>query len=119
MRRLEPYNYVRYTWLKTHDIMALIPKLKERFTVIDLPRPDRHWDLALNPRDRPQIEVKADTLSAYLAPAKAILFQKESAPFTRLDMELREAVLTMYPHRVATPISLYYRKEPELQQEME
>jgi len=119
MRRLEPYNYVRYTWSKTYDIMALIPKLKERFTVIDLPRSDQRWDVSLNPRDRPQIEVKADTLSAQLAPARAILFQKESAPFTRLDMELREVVLTMYPHSVATPISLYYRKEPEFQQEME
>jgi hypothetical protein len=114
MSRPEPYFYVRYTWWKAHDIVGLTSKLKERFTVMELRRPDEKGEfISLGERDIARIEVKADTLSAYIAPSKAVLFQKESAPFTKRDMELRETLLALYPHVIPAPIPLFYRREPK------
>lgn len=114
MSQPEPYNYVRYTWWKTHDITGLASKLRERFTVIDLRHPSRtDAMISLGERDIAQIEAKADTLSAYLAPSKAVLFQKESASFTKRDMELRETILALYPHVIPAPLPFFYRREPK------
>jgi len=114
----EPYRYIRYTWWKTYDIAELASKLKERFTVIELRSYGRNEDVpSITRRDTPQIRVKADTLSAWLAPSRVILFQKESAPFTKRDMELREIVLSLYSHVIPGPLPFFYRKEPKFEQE--
>lgn len=118
MMSYTPYNYVRWTWWKNYEIHELTSKLKEQFIIIMLRQPDlKEESLRLSIRDTPQIEVKADTLSAYLAPAKAVLFQKKSAPFTKKDLELRKMLLTMYPHSIPMPIPVYYRREPKFQTE--
>jgi len=114
MSRSEPYLYVRYTWWKTHDIAGLTSKLKEKFTVIELRRPGgTEGMISLSEMDVAQIEVKADTLSAYLAPSKAVLFQKESAPFTKRDLELRQTILALYTHVLPGPLPFFYRREPK------
>ena len=107
---------MRWNWWKSYNIPEVTSKLKERFTVIILRQSSLTGESIrsdLSIRDTPQIEVKADTLSAYLAPSKAILFQKHGAPFTKKDMELREILLSMYPHTISMPIPFYYRREPK------
>ena len=42
------------------------------------------------------MKVTADTLSARLEPYRAVLYQKEAKPFTRLDLALRNAVVDLY-----------------------
>lgn len=113
MSHLTPYVYTRWTWGKTYKIIELTEKLKE-FTVIlmKIIDPDNS-NFRLNITDTPILEVKADTLSAYLAPSKVSLFQKESAPFTKRDLDLREILLSLYPHSTSTPIPFPVQKEPE------
>ena len=114
MSQLQPYSYVRYTWWKTYSVEELVSKLKDRFTVIE-PQGLKGESLSPIQGDIPKIEVKADTLVVYVAPSRAVLSQKESKPFTKRDMELREIVLSLYPHATPGPLPFFYRREPKFQ----
>jgi hypothetical protein len=117
MSHPEPYYYVRWTWGKAHDITALTSKLRVLFGVIELRKLGQNGDLGtlFSKKEIAQIKVKADTLSAYVAPIKAVLFQKQRALFTDLDLELRKAILALYPHSTFSPIPLFYMREPKFE----
>jgi hypothetical protein len=111
-----PYHYVRWTWWKTYSVTDLVSTLKDRFTVTLMKQiPGQDEMISLNRRDTPFMEVKADTLSVYIAPSKAVLFQKEGAPFTERDLELRKILLELYGHATPAPLPLFYRAEPPFQ----
>lgn len=120
----KPYEYARFSWEK-HDVEELANKLKERFTLVKPPvgkkekKEDSH-DLITDHFNLPseEIEVKADTLFVLLSALRANLFQKEKAPFTEKDMELRETVLALYPHTSRTPIPIEFGvKEPKFEKQ--
>jgi hypothetical protein len=111
MSRPELYSYVRFTWWTAYDIKGLYAKFVDRFTV-RMPSGLQGESLSLIQRDIYRMEVKADSLVAYVAPSRAVLSQKESRPFTMKDLELREAILELYPHVSPGPFPFYNRKEP-------
>lgn len=121
----KPYGYARFTWWYPYNLGELATKLKESFTLVRslIRKKKEPWDMtarawSFQDDAREEIEVKADTLFARLSPFRAILFQKEKAPFTKKDMELRETVLALYPRSTATPISgPYTAEEPKFEKE--
>jgi hypothetical protein len=125
MSQEKPYSYARFTWYHPYNLEELATKLKESFTIVkSLIRKNKEpWDMTARTWSfqndaREEIEVKADTLFARLSPFRAVLFQKEKAPFTKKDMELRETVLALYPRSTATPIPFRFgEKEPKFEKE--
>jgi len=61
------------------------------------------------------LKVSADTLSAMLSRFRALLYQKEAAPFTARDMELRKKVLELYTRDRSTPFLWGFRSEPKFE----
>jgi len=111
-----PYHYVRWTWWKTYSVTDLVSRaLKDKFTVTLMKQIEGQEMISLNRRDTPFMEVKADTLSAYVAASKAVLFQKEGTPFTERDLELRKTLLELYSHATPAPLPFFYRAEPAFQ----
>jgi hypothetical protein len=121
----KPYGYARFTWWHHYNLEELATKLKESFTIVKSPAKKKKepWDLttrawSFQDDPREEIEVKADTLFVRLSPFRATLFQKEKAPFTKKDMELRETVLALYPRSTATPIPFRFgEKEPKFEKQ--
>jgi hypothetical protein len=125
-KKLKNLNgYARFTWYSPYNLEELATKLKESFTIVKSPAKKKKepWNLtarvwSFQDDVREEIEVKADTLFASLSPFRAILFQKEKAPFTKKDMELRETVLALYPRSTATPVPFRFgEKEPKFEKE--
>ena len=52
-----------------------------------------------------------------LSPMRAVLSQKEAAPFTKKDVELRKKVLEFYPRSRPTPFPWQFISEPEYEAE--
>jgi hypothetical protein len=116
---------VRFTWVQPYKLEELVTELQERFTLVkSLVRKKKEpWDMtarawSFQDDAREEIEVRADTLFAFLSPFRATLFQKEKAPFTKKDMELRETVLALYPRDTATPVPFRFgEKEPTFEKQ--
>jgi hypothetical protein len=114
---LPPYHYVRWTWLRRYEAAELAEKLGG-FTVTFLNPPGKDGDMiAISNSEIEFLDVKADNLSARLAPSKAVLFQKESAPFTKRDMELRSIVFQLYNQSRATPLPWPLQREPRFERQ--
>jgi hypothetical protein len=112
---LPPYHYVRWTWWRDYEAADLAEKLGG-FTVTFLTPPGKEGDMiTISNSEIEFLDVKADTLSARLAPSKAVLFQKESAPFTKRDMELRSIVFQHYNHSRGTPLPWPLQREPRFE----
>ena len=95
MRR--KYSYVRYTWWREVDIDELSRELSTMFEVKHLPNPGNpRYEFSLFPEARREVLVKADTLKAYISTFRTVLFQRDRAPFTPRDMELRRRLLEVY-----------------------
>ncbi len=111
--------------MKPHDLKELVAKLKEQFTIVKSPvaKKKEPWDMtarawSFQDDAREEVHVKAETLSARLAPFRAVLYQKEKAPFTRKDMELRETVLALYPYDTPTYVPFRFgEKEPKFEKQ--
>jgi len=69
--------------------------------------------LTLHTEWREELTVEADTLAANLAPKRAVLYQRNPAPFTSDDLRLREELFRFYPYRRPTFLPFYFDKEPE------
>ena len=109
---LSPYHYVRWTWRRSYDAAELAEKLGG-FTVTFLNPAGKEGEMiTISNSEIEFLEVKADTLSARLAPSKAVLFQKESAPFTKRDMELRSILFQLYTRSRGTPLPWPLQSEP-------
>lgn len=116
MTETEPYHYVRFCWWKAHNLKKLVEELRTQFSVVKLPKPEeKEADLSLSRKVRGVVEVKADTLSAFLSAYRAVLSQKEKAPFTESDRQLRKTVLALYPHARPTPFPWEFSEEPKFE----
>ena len=113
LMKKKPYDYVRWRWVGPLDMAKVRDTFSEKFDVKDLhPRTGR-VDMAVFKYFREELLVSADNLKAYLAPQRAVLFQKVPIPFTKRDLEMREMVLKLYPSERITPIPIGFSYEPE------
>lgn len=98
-----PYYYVRFRWLDGLDLKKASEDLSKSFsiTMVSLPRDENEMSLYKDLRD--EIKVSADTLTARLSAYTAVLSQKEAAPFTARDMDLRKKVFELYSHTRSSP----------------
>ncbi len=117
MSKDEPYHYVRFTWWGIVDVEGLQDEFEKDFeTRLVLP-PEDESKTSIHIRDVRELRVKADTLSAFLLPSRAVLSQKERAPFTGRDLRLRERVLEIYTHSRPTPLPFMLGAEPKFEVE--
>lgn len=115
MTQAEPYHYVRFVWWQGFSVDDLAKSLKGDFTPslhLYEDEKDFTYDLSFLKGLRWEIRVKADTLSAFLSPFRAVLFQRVAASFTRRDAELRRRVLSMYIRNRPTPFPWQFSEEP-------
>lgn len=108
-----PYHYVRFRWGNEVHLGDVARDLGKDFTVkiISLPKSDVDPTLRLD--NRYGLQITADTLTAFLAGARATLSQKNTAPFTDRDLKLRQIILDLYPKNRPTIIHLYSQTEPK------
>ncbi len=90
-----PYHHVRFRWDKPIDLEKTATLLKASFKVKMLNRQRTGVETAFK-EDWNVLNIKSDTLNAFLEPYRAVLFQSEAAPFTRHDLFLRETLLDLY-----------------------
>jgi hypothetical protein len=110
MRR--KYNYVRYTWWSEVDIDELSGELSTEFEIKHRPNPSNPlYEFSLFPEARREILVNADTLKAYISMFRTVLFQRDRAPFTPRDMELRRRLLEVYPRDRPSPFPWAFSDE--------
>ena len=111
----KPYHYIRWSWWKKIDIEKLSKELSEKFHVEAIK--DHGWDLELtlmkDARDR--YLIKSDTLIVFLSIYRVNMLQKESAPFTARDLELRARLLELFPNERSTFLPWPYTREPEFE----
>jgi hypothetical protein len=102
---MEPYHHVRFRWNEPLDLERTRTMLSSSFRVTVVTTPHDVGGLVYQSRERGEVKVAADTLSVRLEPYRAVLYQKEAKPFTRLDLALRNAVVNLYdkmsPYRSA------------------
>ena len=114
IEKIEPYSYARYTWSKNVNVDKEAEKLGAEFMVkpINMPEPSKE-EIGIHKNARKEIIVRADTLGAVIGVFRAILFQKESAPFTALDLLLRQKILELYPRTTPSPFPIMPSFEPK------
>lgn len=81
---------------------------------IDLPGTTR-YEISIYQNTRQEILVKADTLGAYISRFRVTMFQREAAPFTRRDLELRARLIELYPRNRPSPAPWMYSHETPFQ----
>lgn len=117
MSKDEPYHYVRFSWRGSVDVEGLKAEFEDDYEArLVLPSEDES-KTSIHIKDVRELRVKADTLSAFLLPSRAVLSQKERAPFTGRDLKLRERVLEIYTHSRPTPLPFMFGDEPEFEVE--
>jgi hypothetical protein len=109
---VDRYYFVRFRWWTRLDMERTEEELNGPFEVRRLFVPRSEKEITLCIEDREELSVRADTLSVRLAPMRAVLFQREAAPFTSADLRLREWVLDRYGWNRSTPLSLGLQEEP-------
>lgn len=110
-----PYHYVRFRWWKGVSIEEIKEKLGQAFQLRPIIMPRGDMEISFAKDDRDEFSVAADTLIARLSGFRAVLVQKEAAPFTARDMELRKKVLELYPQSRPTPFPWEFSEEPKFQ----
>jgi len=110
----EPYHFVRFLWAATVDLKALEEEFAEYVTGWRLP-PESESKMDFHMYNLTELKLKADTLSAFLSLVRVVLFQREIAPFTARDLELREKILKIYPRNRPTPFPWLVNDEPKFE----
>jgi hypothetical protein len=114
----KPYHYTRYSWHKILDLEDIKKEFeKETFEIIMKKPPENEMEIALLKDYRYKLTASADTLTAILSERRAVLYQKESAPFTKKDQKLREKILEFYPHNRPTLLPWSFVSEPDYEVE--
>ena len=113
----KPYFHIRYTWWDIIDLDEVRRDLEAQFEVIELFVPSSYWEMALFPYHREHLQVRADNLSARLAHMRAVLYQREWAPFTERDVQLRRRIREIYGRDLITPLPVAFKSEPEYEVE--
>ncbi len=112
----EPYRYMRYRYFYSISLDQLQSILtNEGFHVEKHEAPKVGGVGWRGEWNRDHVTVKADTLEAFLNPYEANLFQRVAAPFTPLDLRLREVILDIYPRTRSTVVPIYFSREPEFE----
>ncbi len=93
---MEPYHHVRFRWERAADLPRLKLYLSGTFNVVASTRRREGVELVFKEDMRRELKVEADTLRVTLEPFRAILFQREAAPFTARDLALRNTVVELY-----------------------
>ena len=101
-----PYHYARFRWWSRVNLKDLAEDLSKEFEVEQQLLPTDETELALHKDEREELKVSANTLTAMLSAFRAVLYQKEGAPFTKKDVKLREKVLELYPRKRSTPVPI-------------
>lgn len=109
----QPYHYVRFRWWRRVDLKKVARELGETFSVEEIAMPKGEMEISLFKDEREELKVEADTLLAMLSPFRAVLSQREPAPFTTRDLELRKRVLELYPRSRPTPFPWEFSQEPK------
>jgi hypothetical protein len=109
------YHYIRWRWWNRLNVEKFSKDLSQKYQVKTLP--DHGWELELTlMKDlRDTYIIKSDTLTVFLSPFRAVLSQKEHAPFTYKDLELRKRVLELYPYERPTFLPIQVGSEPEFE----
>ena len=107
----ERYTYVRFSWWRGVDLSKVAEDLSHSFKVEMHYRPSDRDEISFTKDDRDELKVKADTLSALLSRFQVVLYQKEAAPFTARDMELRKMILAHYPRNRPSPFPWGFSSE--------
>ena len=113
------YFYLRYKWFKGYLLEELAQKLSTTFTIVKFPPKKKVEERLTGPERDQEIEVKADTLFAFLSATTATLFQKEKSPFTKKDLDLRKVILELYPHITPSPLPMGFSTEPKFEIKLE
>ena len=103
---MEQYYFIRYEWFNRIDLDALAKEMEEDFVVELRPMPTGRVDLSPYKFDRDGLKIGADTLAVFTYPFKAVLFQREPAPFTSKDLKLRNRILELYPKNKSSLLSI-------------
>lgn len=112
------YLYVRFRWRDPVDLEEASMELGEEYEVKQLKTPEpEEYELSLYKDYREEHLVRADTLGAYISPFKAVLYQRERAPFTKRDVALRARLLELYPENRSTPLPWLFSVEPKYEVE--
>jgi hypothetical protein len=113
MKDIKPYNYARFTWYRDINVDKESKRLSAEFDVrpINTPEPSP-YEISIHKTTRKEIIIKADTVGAIISTFRAILYQREKAPFTARDLKLRQEILDLYPRRSASPLPIGYSSEP-------
>ena len=98
IKDIEPYSYARYTWSKNVNVDKEAKQLGSDFEIKPINTPElSDQEVAIYKTTRKEIIVKADTVGAIIGTFRAILYQKDKAPFTTRDLLLRQKILELYP----------------------
>jgi hypothetical protein len=111
MRKDDPYHFVRFLWMARVDLKAKEEELAEYVVGWRIP-PETGSKMHLHLYNLRELKLKADTLNAFISLTRAVLFQKECAPFTPRDMELRKKIFEIYPRNRPTPFPFLVNDEP-------
>ncbi len=101
----EPYHHVRFRWWTSVDLDRLVSEYGGQYNAEKRAHPKDDVELTLYKDQRDEVTLRADTLSVAASAVRAVLFQREAKPFTRLDLALRSEVAHLYdkmgPYRSA------------------
>ncbi len=93
----------RYRWWKPLDIDEFTSNFNDTFKISFRPNLVAEDKIEIFSKDRREIRVCADTVSALLSPYRAVLYQREPAELTEKDRKLLEVVMETYPRSHNTP----------------
>ena len=114
MKDIEPYSYGRSTWSKNVNVDKEADQLGVEFEIIPINTPElSEQEVPIHKTTRKEIIVKADTVGAIIGTFRAILYQKEKAPFTHRDLLLRQKILELYPRTTPSPLPIMPSFEPK------
>ena len=118
--KVKPYSYARFTWIKDIDVVKEANRLSKEFLVepINTPEPSEQ-EVSIHKDSRKEIIIRADTVNAIISRFRAILYQKEIAPFTATDLKLRQEIIDLYPRNSPSPIPVGVSYEPKFITEIE
>ena len=97
------------------DLKKVSEDLGRSFSVKMYLRPPDEREINIQKDERDELNVSADTLSAMLSRNRVVLYQKEAAPFTARDMELRKRILELYPRSTQAPVPWLISWEPQFE----
>lgn len=110
------YDYRRFRWWAPLNLDWAAWELASYSAVKKVrPRDDREMTLYADERD--EVYARADTLSAMIGPYRAILYQKESRPFTARDLTLRAWIFKNFDKITPTPFPWGGDSEPAYEEE--